>query len=490
MPAFLAIALITIGGTTFLTVGSAIGLALSIGLSLAANYLAQQQAKKAKKDVQGVGDPGFQGTTRGAIVPQRVIYGHAFAGGAVFFEKVKPPYYTVGLLIAAHEIDAIEEVRINNVPVVMDAAGNVLTSPFFTDDGRTLAKISIRLGTADQAADPLILARYPEVGAGFRQRGHATIALEAHYGASRDEFEKVWAGQAPQLTMRIRGKKIYNPLDPTQQQDDPSTWKWSSSPSLCWADFLRSPWGGRVPSSKFRWDRIAKAAEIDLQQVPTRSGIWEQRYSCDGIIDTSAPAIDAIRGILTCNRGIMSWIADGYTVDAGAPRQPCFTIHEKLLVGGVEYRADTPRSELVNVVRTRFVAPDRDYQIVDGPILERTDLIASDGARYEQTLDMIMVEGSARAQRLAKAYLEDGRLSRTVQLTLDVEAIALEPGDIVKVDLPSLMTDDLDGLYEVQSISFTEAFTALAVTLVETSPDIYQFDPTVDEQFFAFEEAE
>ena len=87
-------------------------------------------------------------------------------------------------------------------------------------------KFSFRNGTRTQAIDPILAAQFPELGAGFRQRGVATLVVEADWGADLDEYQLLWGSLGrPNPTLILRGVPVYDPRDPTQflpaDPDDP-----------------------------------------------------------------------------------------------------------------------------------------------------------------------------------------------------------------------------------------------------------------------------
>jgi hypothetical protein len=456
---------LTIAG---LTVPQIITGVVALGGSLAS----QQQRKAQQRALAAIGDQGFTTTVRGTIVPRRRIYGRRLAGGATVFERVRAPYYVWLGAYAAHRCDAVEEVRINGKAVTLDADGWVISEPYWIGT-RSLARVSIRLGDPDQAADPLVLARFPEVGAAFRQRGQTTIALEADWGPDRDTFDRVWGGSFPTLTAILRGARVYDPSDPGQRLDDPATYRWSQSPTLCGADLLTQARFGRVPQDEVDWRALIPSILIDREEVPTQAGPTEPRYTCDGILDTDASTADGLRAILACNRGALVWSATGYRIVAGWRRDPVMTLTAAHLRGGLTLRSETPREEILNEVRVRQADPDFGDQVVEGPWLSDAAAITAQGRPYKGVLDLPMVRGVARGKRLGLAHRRDAQLGRQVRLTADLTALRLDAADTIRIDMPELAGLGLDGLYEVTATGLSPDFRRVELSLSQTSADIY-----------------
>ncbi len=473
----------------FLAVGRIILGIAAIGYSFAQQSMARQKQKKQErlKALNGTAaGEAIQQSISAPIMPQRVIYGKATVGIATFFFEDIPPYRVVGGALAAHEVDGFEWIKINGTICVLDAAGWVTNAPFTRPDGRQLLRISLRKGTADQAVDPIIIQRAPWVGTTFRQRETATIVVEANYGNSDAEHQEVWAG-ALEIIVRVRGKKLYDPRDPTQRFDVKSSWRWSDSPTLALTDFMTwdDKFGVKLKPDRVNWPLVAESANIDNQMVQRKDGTFERRYTINGAIDTDVSAEDAMTSMITCNRGRIVDRRGKVAPIAGRYTDPVMTITQAHLTGGFDYRASLPRRESVNVLRTRFVDPEREYQIQDGPVLESLERQIADGGVYEDTLEFGLVEDSSRVQRLGKAAFEDAYLGRLLRAPLSLACFRVEPGDNVRVEFPDAPW--VNGIYGVESSELNEDLSGVSLTLVETGPQIYEFDPAVDEQPFFFQ---
>lgn len=451
-------------------------------------YSAQQQKAAARKAALGqagvLTGEGAQETVFAQVVARRTLYGEVTTGGVLLMPpQYRPPYQYLGLVLAAHPCDSVVEIRINRQVVRLDANNFVVTSPFMRPDGVSLVKLSVRLGDPDQLVDPIVREGLPEFGPAFRHRGCTTLFLRLQYGRTDAEHAEIF-GSELKVTVRLRGKKVYDPRDPAQIWGLPATYRWSDSPTLCCADYsVSSPDVGLDPAL-LDWATIGRSASIDGGMVQRRDGQFERRYTVNGIIDTDAEPPTVIRNMLAANRGRPVRRYGLYGFMAGAYTEPVMTIDDSLIAGAIDYRADSPRRQRINVLRSRMVAPEREYRVTDGPVLVREDYIEEDEQRNENTLPLEFVEGAPRAQRLVKAHMEDQRRGRSIQTSLDIRAFGLEAGDTVR--RVSAAFPHHDGLYTVEKSGLANRFTTIPVSLVETSPDILFFDPQVDESPFTF----
>lgn len=425
---------------------------------------------------------GARISTRQATPPQRVIYGRALVGGAYFFLDVVPPYLYSGILVASHEIDGVDAYFVNETEVLVDAAGNVLAPSTPNYPARLL--FSVRRGLPTQMADPILAAAFTGLPASFRQAGVATIVVRAHYGDNDDEFKVLWGNRGdPQFLFRVRGKRIYDPRNPNHVVDDQLTWTWSRNAALVIADWVRS--GCRLPEDRIDWVSFAQAARECDVAILNKLGTWEPRYTVDGMVTLDEDEWVTLRALLTSCRGKLVDTGGKVGLVVGSEREAIGTIHQGMLAGGFEFRRETPRTELVNLVRTQFIAPDRDFQTADGPVLSREDLIEADGATYEKTIRLPFTESVSAVQRIAKAYLEQSRRGRALTLPCHLEAIRFAAGDVVQVWFDDFLR--VNGTYEVIRTGVAGDFSTVEVSLAEYDIAVEFFDPAVDESDFSLD---
>jgi len=466
-----------------LTVG---GLLSTAALSGASFLINKALAPKAR----GFGgiDEGQKATVQQAVPSQRFIYGRALVGGPLFFYECKPPYLYIGVVLASHEIDAVEEIRINGVKVSFDADG-AASSVNFVNGSTPLVYASIRTGAADQAMDPILAADFTEIAADteWRQRGHATVVLKCDYATDAATHERFWGSSSPRFEFLVKGMKVYDPCDPTQRVDDATTWQWSDTASLCLAHFLTHAKAGKRSWDVIDIPALCTAATADSGSVSLADGSVEKRYTINGVVDLSSDIGEAVNNMLTANLGRLVWGDGTYTILSGVPRDPVWTLTDDSARGDMEVQNERSRRDLVNVVRTIFVAPDREYQTANGPVLRNTDYIAADGEEHEITVTLPFTATHTRAQRIGKAVMERARLGKTVARSESIEALRLTAADIVNIEVAFLPI--LSGMFEINSAKLDHERFEIDIEAEQYSPDIYAWSVD-DEQPFTIEPAE
>ena len=457
-----------------LTIG---GLLSTVALSGASYVINKALAPKVK----GTGlDEGQKSTIQQAVPSQRLIYGKSLVGGPIFFYECKPPYLYIGIVLASHEIDAVEKFYINGKLVAFDGSRAVSTSNF-VNGATPYVYASVRLGTDTQAIDPILAADFPELPSTFRQRGHATIVLKCDYGSSADDHEKYWGSGAPQLQFLVRGMKVYDPLDAAQSISDPATWQWSDNASLCIAHYLTYAKGcGRS------WDDIdqvalAEAARADNESVTLAAGGVEARYTINGVVDLSSDPFETVQNMLTANLGRLVWREGVYSLRSGVPRSAVWTLSDDSARGDASVRMHRDRAGLINIVRTVFVAPEREYQTAEGPVLRNATYITADGEEHEMTLTLPFTASHTMAQRIGKAVMERSRLGKQVTRSESIDAIRLSAGDIVNIEFGFLSV--LGGTFEVNACKLNHETFEIEIEAEEYDDSIYDWS-TSDEQAF------
>jgi hypothetical protein len=110
-------------------------------------------------------------------------------------------------------------------------------------------------GAASQTADPMLVASMSNWTTAHKLDGVCYIA--AHYGYDK---EGIWSG-VPQLTVQVKGKKVFDPRDSGQTFGTVSTYEWSDNPSLCFLDYItNTEYGKGLPIAKVNTSTFSTAA--------------------------------------------------------------------------------------------------------------------------------------------------------------------------------------------------------------------------------------
>jgi hypothetical protein len=112
-------------------------------------------------------------------------------------------------------------------------------------------------GEPTQSADPMLVASMPNWTSSHKLNGVCYIA--AHYKYDK----KGMFGGVPQLTVQVKGKRVYDPRDNTQTFGTPSTYKHSSNPALCFLDLItNNEYGKGLTASQLNMSTFSSAATV------------------------------------------------------------------------------------------------------------------------------------------------------------------------------------------------------------------------------------
>jgi hypothetical protein len=122
--------------------------------------------------------------------------------------------------------------------------------------------MNLHHGAATQTADPMLVASMPNWTSAHKLNGVCYIA--AHYGYDK---EGMWKG-VPQLTVQVRGKKVFDPRDTNQTFGTVSTYEYSDNPALTFLDYItNNEYGKGLTQSQINMSTFTAAANVCDTQV-------------------------------------------------------------------------------------------------------------------------------------------------------------------------------------------------------------------------------
>lgn len=126
-----------IGGTTgaFLIMNAgAIASGLIVGGMLALSAASSARAKRKQREAYNASQVDRLANVVTTVAQRELVLGRVRKGGPIIFRGSAGQYKTSFLMhiaLAAHEIDAVEQIYFNDQPVTLDGGGLVLTSPYY-----------------------------------------------------------------------------------------------------------------------------------------------------------------------------------------------------------------------------------------------------------------------------------------------------------------------------------------------------------------------
>jgi len=240
---------------------------------------------------------------------------------------------------------------------------------------------------------------------------------------NQDKFPK----GLEQVIYTIKGKKLYDPrLDTTNGGSgthrfaDKTTWAWSENPVLCLVDYLRGEtqntkliWGMAQIETAFDWANVIAEANICEEQVTLLAGGTEDRYTCNGFLNTSARHSTNIKAILSSFAGNLVWQSGQWQIYAGAARTAVKTRLEEHFIGPVKYIPKKEYQKRSNAIRGLYNDPEAGYQAKDYPPAINATFVTEDGGQeLWGDLNLPMTKSKSTAQRLANIALRQSRMEK------------------------------------------------------------------------------
>lgn len=349
---------------------------------------------------------------RAAASAKTVVYGKCISAGTLFFSEEQAGDQTDGELLH----------------LAITLAGHPITgigSVFLGDDNITSYGDSASYETHidRQTADPYMLKNCPSWKEDMIGKGISWLRLTLKF-----DVEKFPSG-IPNVTVEKMGRKVYDPRT--------STTIYTSNAALCILDYYRSYL--KVSDSDINWEQFQEAANICDESVSNADGSTESRYTLNGEFDLSENKASILESMVSACSGEVTYIAGKHGLIVGAYYGPATeVITESQLAGDIEIMPEVSQSEKVNTIKGTFIDPQQKYTEVDFPTVSVAEWVAEDGVEISQDLKLRFVTSEYQAQRLADIKLKRTRISRTMNISLNLSGYRYRPGMYVKVNFPSL----------------------------------------------------
>lgn len=454
----------------------------------------------------------------GTTQPRELVLGRVRKGGFVFFRGSIGTYrekFVMCVAIAAHEIDGVEQVYLNDVAVTLDPDGWVQTEPYLLTrtasgsvtgatappeaipgtistvyaDGEYVfttvtayqyyvetpkARIRAYMGGPGPVANAQLLADFPDLWTvDHIADGAAWLLCEFWYD------ETAFPSGLPTVTAVVRGAKCYDPRT--------SLTAFTENPAIHQRHVLTHPYFGKRTSltanEEARIIAAANSCDTALDYGGDVGSVAMYRSSI--VLPYGTAARDALDDLSQAMAGQWAYAAGEFFTRAGVYTAPVLTLTDADLavvrrdgegassqqaIGISTHRA---RADKFNVVTPRIWDAAQDYKQVPLDPLKGAALITRDGAELAQEVTMPAVFCAQQALHVAGVALRDARDPLTVTLPFKLAAYRVELFDTVALTLARYGWSAKTFMV-VQRQWTLEGL--LQLTLKETTAAIYQPD--------------
>ena len=441
----------------------------------AAEKLARQQADAYGGGVGSVGRDETKTMLKSSKAPRNVIFGVDRVSGPMvcFFSSQAGGslFHQFGVVLAAHECDAIEAVYFNEDELTLNSGGGVIAPAKYTQAGRPLFYIEKHLGQPGQTASTILMGGATSAGVpaswDSSRKGTGICYVAINMEADWDALHTVGI---PNVSARIRGVKAYDPRT--------STTVYTQNPALLARWWLVD--SGYCPTTldaEIDEDELIASANVCDELVEFSAGNFAARYTANGYINSNANPLENLNKILGAMDGSALWLSGKWQLLAGYYRTPQLHIDEsKLGGGGITISPYTPTANLFNAISGQFKGPATSYQASGYGIIAPAEYLAEDGGQvYEKKDDFDLVNEATRCQMIAWQRLSRARQQLAINIDCNLKAYDTSPLQNVTLSLAEFGYDAK--VFEVRKRTF--AGTHIEYSLQETGPAVWEWDYTL-----------
>lgn len=351
--------------------------------------LSSYQKKKAERAAKAQFDAAQVDrlvNMQGTVVQRELVLGRVRKGGHCFFKTSVGQFkelFIMCVALAEHEIDGIEQIYLNDQPVDLNEAGQVITAPYGRPATKDAQQISFST-TIVLDHDPVpgsvsaVLVLFgSNVGQPiqFSVEGRTVTIIDGapigYYAVNYqysgfDSFVRilqhlgspaqgadgelvamlpgVWTPQhraqgvaylvchfayndgalpsgIPTVTARIRGAKIYDPRD--------GVTRWTENPALMMRHVMLHPrFGKRTSMSAAEDERIRHNANLCDSSINYTGTSLSPMYRAAGVFLEGSPAADVLDDLAQAMAGKWAYAAGEFFLRAGAYQAPVMSLSE------------------------------------------------------------------------------------------------------------------------------------------------------------------
>lgn len=379
-----------------------------------------------------------------------------------------------------------------------DFAGNgaqATQNPFATNDA---VHVQYWISRGDKTSPPsLFLGQASDLFSSTDGWQGLTVLWIRMDAGNNDTRAERWPATPPEVMVDGRWSLVWDMRDPTQDADDPATWKWSANQALCTLDALRTN-PMRPYADEYLWlETFEWAADVADQPVPVKAGGTIPRYEVNGVVVFS-PGVeleDQVQPIAMAGASRFVRVGGKLGLVPGIYSPPVMTLTEYLADAPLAFTRYRPGDDLVTSVSATYVSPDREYEDAETPNFNLPGALIEDGGQGRHgRFDLRLVTDYRQAERVAKILGLRTRMQKAVNGAFPPKAFDLVGGSTVELDLPAPYLAR-NGVYEVEEANpsldllGTDGGVAMRVGLKlrETTPEVYAWNPSTDEMDVATE---
>ena len=437
--------------------------AIALAVSVAAAAYSIFAAKKAQQSSDTSAGERSQ-TFRSANAPKQIILGELEVSGPMVLameegspgDDGKGEILHLVIPVAGHQCNDCLAVRVGELEFskIKDTAEGSYWR--YTSGGTTHGQVWYYSRPDNATGVPASLAGVSQWSDDMIGRGQTFL-----HARLRSDPEQ-WPSGVEDVVARVQGAPVY----------DPRTGKtaYSTNPVLQALFYIRNFL--QVPEDFILKDTFITAANI-CDEMVTRGGVTERRYSCHAVCDEDTDPTDVLGQIASSMAGEFIRSGGLWGARAGAYYGPATrTLELSECIEDLSVRVSIPLDDRVNTITGQYAEPEENYNETDFPSISVAEYIKEDGRERIKDMKYDYVHSSTQAQALAWIELEKMRRGATVSGTFKFSAVDAVVARVVRINLPGI--DEL----EFRVIAWNlDPSGGIKLELQEDHPDIWTGQP-------------
>lgn len=413
-----------------------------VGASIGLQYLAMAAYKPKQPKPEDV-----QSSVKNPTAPRQRHYGRVKTSGPWAFGESKQGTFYKIIALGTGELDAIEELWIDDKLVTVNGNGDVQEHPYQWTPGDFRLRIQTRKGLETGTAYADVMAAFPEWTSAHRGDGISSL-----YARQRAVGAEVLTQFFPNITNTIyrvvaRASKVLNPVS--------GVVAWSDNAAAVIRDYMTHPDGMRLPVSLFTTPLAIAGWQSAFNRAATpvarKAGGTEPAFRLWGSYTFDERPADVLgRMMQNCDGWIVPTPDSGVTLDIFAWEEPAVILDEEAIVGFSDLSRGRDILTTANVIPATFLSPTHDYQATDADRWIDEDDVAARGEIVSE-LAFNMSPSHGQARRLMKRAAYRAKPNWVGQFKCNLLGLAAFRKRLVRIRYALF---GIDEVFEVQDFRF------------------------------------
>lgn len=458
-------------------VGLGINIAL-IAVSIGAQYFLKKDQDKKSKQQQDA-----QLVVQTAIGPRIFAVGRVRLGGAIVFAESNMGSVYLAIVHCEGPVYQFRR-RWLDEKDTQAQIGTLVTTNFVFPWGSAIV-FGSHLGTATQAAEPMLTGNFPPSvwSTAHRLRGVCYTAMLAGTTPERI-FQKVYpGGTVPTLQSEIDGAIVYDPRDVGQDWDDETTWEWADNASLAVLFFLVHPQGFGFRKERIDLTTFTAFANVCDQAVPLKAGGSEPRYRLWGTWAANEERRAALERFLdACDAELYTTREGLWGIRGGVWEAPTVTLTDADVLEVGSYEQGNETAVAFNLLRAKYTSAAHDYQEVEA---EPWEDLASQALYGElsQEIALPMSPSHGQTRRLMKIATAKRNPRHKLTLVTKLSGLMARRQRFIRITLTDLATGGapLDATFRVERFSYDPTAQTCSLGVASFDAAAYDWNAATEE---------